>query len=144
MLGVALEQIGAALCEIEAACVEDEQSGRRPARKMSPIVQAMRAQAGQLAIAPGPRKALKVAEPDPADGHVVLVCIDGRPPRLALVVDEDPKPGFKTIRLQDGRSSTKFSRKEHRVLDSEIRRDATADERAHGLGGRLKAVRGAA
>jgi predicted secreted protein len=63
----------------------------------------------------------------------VVVKVDGMTERLALVVDESPKPGFKTIRLQDGRSPTKFSTAVRRVVEAEIMREATLEERLKGL-----------
>jgi len=79
------------------------------------------------------------APPAPTNGHhhqkerVVVVKLDGGGERLAIVTDENPKPGFKTIRLQDGRSVSRFSTKSHRVLDVEIKREATLQERLKGL-----------
>jgi len=73
----------------------------------------------------------------PTNGHskdrIVVVKIEGGAQRLAQVIDENPKPGFKTIRLQDGRSVSRFSTKNVRVLDSEIKREATLEERLKGL-----------
>lgn len=75
----------------------------------------------------------------PANGHnrpkdrIVVVRLDGRAERLAMIVDENPKPGFKTIRLQDGRSVSRFSTTTHRVLEGEIKREATLEERLKGL-----------
>lgn len=65
--------------------------------------------------------------------RVVVVKVDGKAERLAIVVDENPKPGFKTIRLQDGRSPTKFASTSVRCLESEIKREATLEERLKGL-----------
>lgn len=69
----------------------------------------------------------------PQRDRIVVVSVDGRGERLAQVVDENPKPGFKTIRLQDGRSPTKFSTATHRIIDKEIKREATLEERLKGL-----------
>lgn len=73
-----------------------------------------------------------------SNGHhpkdrIVVVKIEGGARRLAQVVDENPKPGFKTVRLQDGRSVSRFSTKTHRLLDAEIIREATLEERLKGL-----------
>jgi hypothetical protein len=87
--------------------------------------------AGELVPAPAPTNGM--------NGHhaqrdrVVVVKVDGMTERLALVVDESPKPGFKTIRLQDGRSPTKFSTAVRRVVEAEIMREATLEERLKGL-----------
>ena len=66
-------------------------------------------------------------------GRIVVVKIEGGAQRLAEVVDENPKPGFKTVRLQDGRSVSRFSTKVTRIIDSEIKRDASLEERLKGL-----------
>jgi hypothetical protein len=65
--------------------------------------------------------------------RIVVVKVDGRAERLAMIVDENPKPGFKTIRLQDGRSVSRFSTATHRVVEAEIVREATLQERLKGL-----------
>jgi hypothetical protein len=65
--------------------------------------------------------------------RIVVVRVEGKAERLAMVVDENPKPGFKTIRLQDGRSTSRFAETTTRVLEGEIKREATLEERLKGL-----------
>ena len=128
ILGVALEIIKGALEEIDGQAsppvVAVPLTARKRRKRRIAVVE--RKQLGAPSAPPSPRQA------DPS-GRVVVVAVDEKPPTLALVVDENPRPGFKTIRFKDGRSKGKFSKVEHRVIDAEVLRDATADEREHGL-----------
>jgi hypothetical protein len=127
--GIVLRQLRTAIDELEqswqapaAPAVEKRRAAGGRRRRVDPIVEQLQAEAGETVVpAPTP------------EGRIVRVSIDGKLPVLALVVEEEPTPGFKSVRLQDGRSGKKFRKKVHRVLDSEVRGTASSEEIARGL-----------